>query len=249
MQENRSFDEYFGTFPGADGIKTGWTNPAGKCYVGSATYGGWRLITVVLKSADYVEDTRTLMKFGFNKFRPQVVAQAGEESGVCPVLAGEKGTREFAGNPMEMDKDAVANQKRTNYLTLIPITLLTLKEKEYKMEAIAEGYARSHQLSEILRRVRSGDQEIRGSGPAMQFIAVAFCAGSARQIFTKNAKSKQLCSAKQGNDGSQKRKARQTSCCEIDHQHINEYAQPKGGHYKTNPARDTQRQGAVPDKN
>lgn len=39
---------------------------------------------------------------------------------------------------MEMDRDAIAGQKRTNYLTLIPITLLALKDKEYKMEAIAE---------------------------------------------------------------------------------------------------------------
>jgi hypothetical protein len=54
------------------------------------------------------------------------------------VLAGDKGWREFNGNRMEMDKDAVANEKRTIYLTLIPITILPLKSKEFKVEAIGE---------------------------------------------------------------------------------------------------------------
>jgi serine-type D-Ala-D-Ala carboxypeptidase (penicillin-binding protein 5/6) len=86
----KNHSRFLGKFPGADGIKTGWTNPAGRCYVGSATYGGWRIISVVLKSPDYVDDTRALMKFGFDYFRPEVVAKAGESAGVCSVRAGEK---------------------------------------------------------------------------------------------------------------------------------------------------------------
>jgi D-alanyl-D-alanine carboxypeptidase (penicillin-binding protein 5/6) len=36
--------------PTCDGIKTGWTVPAGHCFVGSAYRNGWRVITVVMRS-------------------------------------------------------------------------------------------------------------------------------------------------------------------------------------------------------
>ncbi|HLJ55088.1 MAG TPA: D-alanyl-D-alanine carboxypeptidase family protein, partial [Chthonomonadaceae bacterium] len=42
----RNHSHFLGHYPGADGIKTGWTIPAGHCYVGSATINGWRLISV-----------------------------------------------------------------------------------------------------------------------------------------------------------------------------------------------------------
>jgi D-alanyl-D-alanine carboxypeptidase (penicillin-binding protein 5/6) len=64
-------------FPGADGIKTGYTVPAGHCFVGGATWGGWRLITVVLKSPDIVRETARLMKYGFQTFERRKVAAAG----------------------------------------------------------------------------------------------------------------------------------------------------------------------------
>jgi len=52
------------------------------------------------------------------------------------ILAGDKGTRKFGDNNMDMDKDAVANEKRTIYLTTIPITILPLKSKDFKVETI-----------------------------------------------------------------------------------------------------------------
>ncbi len=84
----RNHSHFLGHFPGADGIKTGWTIPAGHCYVGSATVGGWRLISVVLKSKQYVQDTATLMKYGFQHFAPQRIARAGDMIGSCPVAGG-----------------------------------------------------------------------------------------------------------------------------------------------------------------
>jgi len=86
MLKNHS--RFLGKFAGADGIKTGWTIPAGHCYVGSVTQNGWRLISVVLKSPDYVTETARLMKYGFNNFRPQVIAKAGDRLGTCPVKGG-----------------------------------------------------------------------------------------------------------------------------------------------------------------
>ena len=44
------------------------------------------------------------------------------------VLAGEKGWRNFSDNHMELDKEALASEKRRAYLTLVPITILSLSK-------------------------------------------------------------------------------------------------------------------------
>lgn len=54
------------------------------------------------------------------------------------VLAGDKAWRKFGDNDMELDQEGVANEKRSAYLTIIPITILPLKGKGFKVEAIAE---------------------------------------------------------------------------------------------------------------
>jgi D-alanyl-D-alanine carboxypeptidase (penicillin-binding protein 5/6) len=75
-------------FPGADGIKTGWTVPAGKCFVGGATRNGWRLISVVMHSPDLPAETSVLMKYGFEKFERVRGADAGTSFGAAPVEDG-----------------------------------------------------------------------------------------------------------------------------------------------------------------
>lgn len=75
-------------YAGADGIKTGWTIPAGHCFVGSATRKNWRLIAVVLNSPDFVHETSALMDYGYAHFTPRVLAHAGEPFGTCPVENG-----------------------------------------------------------------------------------------------------------------------------------------------------------------
>jgi hypothetical protein len=54
------------------------------------------------------------------------------------VLAGDKGWRKFGDMEQEMDKDTVANEKRTAYLAIVPMTIVPLKGKEFKVETIAE---------------------------------------------------------------------------------------------------------------
>jgi hypothetical protein len=53
------------------------------------------------------------------------------------VLAGDKGWRDFGGNKMELDKDALANEKRAVYLVVAPVTLLPLRDKGFKVEVAA----------------------------------------------------------------------------------------------------------------
>jgi hypothetical protein len=65
-------------------------------------------------------------EFGGNKFK-----------GVT-VLNADKGWRKFGDNKTEMDKDAVANEKRTVYFQVIPVTIVPLKAKGFKVESAGE---------------------------------------------------------------------------------------------------------------
>lgn len=88
----RNHSHFLGHFPGADGVKTGWTIPAGHCYVGSATEHGWELISVVLHSPNYVQETEELMRYGFSNYRPDVLAAPGAPEAPCPVTGGSAPT-------------------------------------------------------------------------------------------------------------------------------------------------------------
>jgi hypothetical protein len=54
-------------YPDADGLKTGFTNPAGHCLIGTAQRDGRRLITVTMGNtvATRYPDTEALLDFGF----------------------------------------------------------------------------------------------------------------------------------------------------------------------------------------
>lgn len=67
-----------GSFPGADGVKTGTTDAAGNCLVASATRSGWRLIAVVLKSRDRYGDAARILSYGFDRFQPLAMARSGQ---------------------------------------------------------------------------------------------------------------------------------------------------------------------------
>jgi serine-type D-Ala-D-Ala carboxypeptidase (penicillin-binding protein 5/6) len=54
-----------GSYPGADGVKTGWTTLAKHCLVASARRGGVHLIAVVLGADDMYGDVKKLLDYGF----------------------------------------------------------------------------------------------------------------------------------------------------------------------------------------
>ena len=53
------------TYPGANGVKTGYTHKSGPCLVASATRNGVSLVAVVLDSPDMYGDATRLLNFGF----------------------------------------------------------------------------------------------------------------------------------------------------------------------------------------
>jgi len=62
----------------AEGIKTGWTVPAGHCFVGSSTRNGYRVISVVLKSDDWKKDTENLWSWAFDNHDRELVKAAND---------------------------------------------------------------------------------------------------------------------------------------------------------------------------
>ena len=92
-QEDRwliNHDKYLAMDKTADGIKTGFTVPAGHCYVGSATRNGYRVITVLMKSDNWEADNKTLLDWAFKNHERRTVAKAGETLGTAPVQGGAK---------------------------------------------------------------------------------------------------------------------------------------------------------------
>lgn len=75
-------------FLGADGVKTGTTRAAGQCLVASATRDGWRLIAVVLRSANRWRDAAALLDYGFQNFVPVLLGRWQDEVARVPVVRG-----------------------------------------------------------------------------------------------------------------------------------------------------------------
>jgi D-alanyl-D-alanine carboxypeptidase (penicillin-binding protein 5/6) len=76
------------SFAGAEGVKTGTTSEAGYCLVASANREGFRLLAVVLDSADRWRDASALLDFGYREFQPVLLAAPDQPVGEVPVRLG-----------------------------------------------------------------------------------------------------------------------------------------------------------------
>lgn len=81
-------DRFLQEYTGALGIKTGYTNQAGHCFVGAAEREGVLLVSAVLGSGwgesgkqRKWTDTKALMDYGFATFRPYTAFRAGDACG------------------------------------------------------------------------------------------------------------------------------------------------------------------------
>lgn len=78
-------------YRGANGVKTGYTDAAGRCLVSAAKRGNTQIITVVLDADFMWEDSMALLDYGFSQLQEQVVVQAGEIVESVGVKYGESG--------------------------------------------------------------------------------------------------------------------------------------------------------------
>lgn len=86
-------------YEGCIGLKTGYTEKAGRTLVSAAQRDGMTLICVTLSDPDDWADHTALFDWGFSTYHLQTVVQAGEQVGrlsvegslvpLCPVVAGE----------------------------------------------------------------------------------------------------------------------------------------------------------------
>lgn len=86
-------DRFLQEYKGALGVKTGYTNKAGHCFVGAAEQNGVRLVSTVLGSGwgssgkeKKWTDTKAIMNYGFATFFPYEAAKKGQVCGNVPIL-------------------------------------------------------------------------------------------------------------------------------------------------------------------
>lgn len=71
-------------YPGAEGVKTGYTRAAGRILVSSARRDGRRLIAVTLSAPDDWNDHTALLDEAFSRYTPRTLCRAGEILGAAP---------------------------------------------------------------------------------------------------------------------------------------------------------------------
>ena len=72
-------NELLTRYEGADGIKTGLTDNAGLCLVGSATRDGRRLISVVLNAPRWYDDTTAILDYAYARLAADPVGAGAEQ--------------------------------------------------------------------------------------------------------------------------------------------------------------------------
>src|SRR5262249_18053362 len=74
-------------YPGAIGVKTGFTTPAGNCLIATAARASGRMLAVVLRGPDGAsfDDAAALLNYGLLEFERDVVARAGDAVGSVTV--------------------------------------------------------------------------------------------------------------------------------------------------------------------
>ena len=73
-------------YDGACGVKTGYTDEAGRCLVGAAEKDGVRLISVTLDAPSDWQDHKKMLDFGFSCFTCKTLAEVYEYSYDIPII-------------------------------------------------------------------------------------------------------------------------------------------------------------------
>ena len=87
------------TYQGADGIKTGFTNGAGRCLVTSATRGGWQVVSVVLGALTMnarSSDSKKMLDYAFENYPEQTVLPKDQKVQNIAIKKGVQDTVQIA---------------------------------------------------------------------------------------------------------------------------------------------------------
>ncbi|MGN1040843.1 MAG: hypothetical protein ACI4QL_05390, partial [Candidatus Fimimonas sp.] len=98
MEYNRLLtnkNKLLSSFDGADGVKTGYTKKAGRCFVGSATQNGMQVVVVVLNCGPMFEETAQMLNVAFANYSLENVIPQNK---LCGVVY-KKGKPTYYGAP------------------------------------------------------------------------------------------------------------------------------------------------------
>ncbi len=77
-------------YRGGNGVKTGYTDAAGRCLVSAAKRDGIQLIAVVLDSLYIWNDSIALLDYGFERVKSETLIKKGEVVKNVPIIAGKE---------------------------------------------------------------------------------------------------------------------------------------------------------------
>ena len=86
----RSENQMLWLYRGGNGIKTGYTDKAGRCLISAAKRDGIQIISVVLDSEYMWNDSILLLDYGFNNVKFEKLVKADEVVKNIPVMSGRK---------------------------------------------------------------------------------------------------------------------------------------------------------------
>ena len=86
----RNENQMLWLYRGCNGVKTGYTDAAGRCLVSAAKQNGVQLIAVVLDSLYIWNDSIFLLDYGFSRVSSQTLIQPGEVVKTLPITAGRR---------------------------------------------------------------------------------------------------------------------------------------------------------------
>lgn len=129
------------TYPGLDGLKTGYTDLAQYCFTATAEKEGLRLISVVMRTpseaARFVE-TRKLLDYGFNHFGYHTFAKQGDAVKGSETLPVAQGKEQEVPVVLGEDVEALINTDQADQYALQVEPLPDLVNEEGELIAPVE---------------------------------------------------------------------------------------------------------------
>lgn len=99
---------------GADGVKTGYTKKAGRCFVGSATRNGMQVVVVVLNCGPMFEETANMLDAAFANYSLKTIVPLNK---VCGSIA-EKGRKVYFVCPERIQYPVKEGEQLTTQIEL-----------------------------------------------------------------------------------------------------------------------------------
>ena len=91
----RNENQMLWLYQGGNGVKTGYTDAAGRCLISASNRNGVQLIAVVLDSIYMWNDSIELLDYGFSKVETKSLVKPNETIDTLPILSGRRHTMEI----------------------------------------------------------------------------------------------------------------------------------------------------------